>query len=135
MTDGTPPRATDRSREVFSRIYRENAWGSGVGDGEFNSGSGSHDAALASAYVESVRQFMYGMAGLEIRQHLVVMRASLDNLFMAITFGDMLGLPIIPPFYTLRLLPYIVPSVETWKRRVMRERDLTEDHDYDLHGV
>ena len=85
--------------------------------------------------LESVRQFMYGMAGFEITRHVVEMRSSLDSLFMAITFGDMLGLPIIPPFYTLRLLPFVVPSIETWKRRVMRERDLTEDHEYDLHGV
>ena len=59
----------------------------------------------------------------------------MESLFMAITFGDMLGLPIIPPYYSLRLLPFIVPSIATWKRRVLRERDLTEEHDYDLHGV
>ncbi len=54
---------------------------------------------------------------------------------MAITFGDMLGLPIIPPYYSLRVLPYVVPNVKTWKRRVLREREIFEDHDFDLHGV
>ena len=47
----------------------------------------------------------------------------------------MVGLPIIPPYYSLRLLPYVVPEVETWKRRVMREKEFTEEHEFDLHGV
>lgn len=54
---------------------------------------------------------------------------------MAVTFGDMLGVPVIPPYYSLRLLPFVVPNIATWKRRMMRERDFTEDHEYDLHGV
>ena len=82
-----------------------------------------------------LREFFYGMYGFEIEQHTVEMRSSLETLFMAISFGDMLGLPIIPPYYTLRMLPFVVPSIATWKRRVMRERELTESHDYDLHGI
>ena len=86
-------------------------------------------------FSETLREFIYGMAGFEFEQHAVEFRSNLENVFMAITFGDMLGLPILPPYYSLRLLPYIVPNVATWKRRVLREREFTEDHDYDLHGV
>jgi hypothetical protein len=75
------------------------------------------------------------MYGYEFERHAVEMRSSMESLFMAISFGDMLGLPIIPPYYSLRLLPFVVPSIATWKRRVMREREMTEGHDYDLHGV
>ncbi len=53
-------------------------------------------------------------------------RGHLDNLFMLGMFGDLIGLPMLPPYYSLRLLPHIVPSLETWKRRVLRERDVTE---------
>ncbi len=82
-----------------------------------------------------MRDFFYGMYGYEFERHAVEMRSSMESLFMAISFGDMLGLPIIPPYYSLRLLPFVVPSVATWKRRVLREREMTEGHDYDLHGV
>jgi hypothetical protein len=75
------------------------------------------------------------MAAYELTRHAVEMRASLESLFMAITVGDIVGLPIIPPYYALRLVPYVVPQIETWKRRVLRERDFTEDHEYDLHGL
>lgn len=53
-------------------------------------------------------------------------RADLEYLFVLISFGDLIGLPILPPYYSLRLLPYIVPLLNIWKRRMLRERDLTD---------
>ena len=85
--------------------------------------------------LEKIREFLYGMIGYEFEEHAVQMRSTMESLFMAITFGDMLGLPIVPPYYGLRLLPFIVPSVATWKRRVMREREFSDNHEFDLHGV
>jgi hypothetical protein len=75
------------------------------------------------------------MTGMEFAQHAVEMRSSVETLFMVATLGDMIGIPILPPYYSLRLLPYVVPQIETWKKRVLRERDVTEEHDYDLHGL
>jgi hypothetical protein len=43
-----------------------------------------------------------------------------------IAFGDLIGLPILPPYYTLRLLPHVVPAIDRWKRALLRERDLTD---------
>ncbi len=83
----------------------------------------------------ALREFLYGMTGYEFVRHATESRAALESLFMAVTVGDMVGLPILPPYYSLRLLPFVVPSVETWKRRVLREREMHEEHDYDLHGV
>ncbi len=53
-------------------------------------------------------------------------RSSLEHLFVLISFGDLLGVPILPPYYSLRLLPFIVPLVGNWKRRMLRERDLMD---------
>ena len=83
----------------------------------------------------ALREFMYGMGGYEFARHAQETRAALETLFMAITVGDMVGLPVLPPYYSLRLLPYVTPEIQTWKRRVLRERELTEQHDVDLHGV
>jgi hypothetical protein len=85
--------------------------------------------------LEKIREFLYGMIGYEFEEHAVQMRSTMESLFMAITFGDMLGLPIVPPYYGLRLLPFVVPSVATWKRRVMREREFSDNHEFDLHGI
>lgn len=85
--------------------------------------------------LQDLRAFLYGMTGYEFEQHAVELRSSMETLFMAVTFGDMLGLPIVPPYYALRLLPYVVPNISSWKRRVSRERELSDDHEFDLHGL
>jgi hypothetical protein len=75
------------------------------------------------------------MAGYEFAQQALEIRASMQTLFMLVLFGDMLGVPVLPPYYGLRLLPWVVPHVETWKRRVLRERALGDEHVHHLHGV
>jgi hypothetical protein len=35
-------------------------------------------------------------------------------------------LPFLPPHDSMRLLPGIVPSIETWKRKLLREKDLAD---------
>jgi hypothetical protein len=83
----------------------------------------------------ALREFAYGMTGYEFARQAVETRAALENVFMAVVVGDMIGLPVIPPYYSLGLLPFVTPNVLTWKRRVLRERDFTDLHDHHLHGV
>ena len=79
-----------------------------------------------------VREIAYGLMLHEMDLELKKEKGHLDNLFMLVVFGDLIGLPLLPPYYSLRLLPHIVPSLETWKRRVLRERDLTDFVAHDL---
>jgi hypothetical protein len=83
----------------------------------------------------ALREFIYGMTGHEFARHALETRSGLETIFMASLVGDMIGLPVMQPYYSLRLLPFVVPGVATWKRRVLREHDLAAGHDYDLHGV
>ncbi len=84
---------------------------------------------------QAVREFFFGMFGMEFVEHALEMRSSLESLFMLVTLGDMIGVPIMPPYYSLRLLPYLIPNVEVWKRRVLREKEFTDEHDYHLEGL
>ena len=79
-----------------------------------------------AAIIEWMKGFIYGMALYEYTRHFNRQRADLEHLFVLISFGDLLGVPILPPYYSMRLLPYIVPLLEGWKRRMLRERDLTD---------
>ncbi len=88
-----------------------------------------------NSFTKAARDFMFGMIGLEMASHALEMRASLESMFMLATVGDMLGLPVLPPYYSLRLLPYVVPQIATWKRRVLRPREFTDEHDYHLEGL
>jgi hypothetical protein len=70
--------------------------------------------------------YIYGMAMHEQTRFALKTRGSMEHLFILITMGDLLGVPILPPYYSLRLLPYVVPQIATWKRRMLREKDLTD---------
>lgn len=83
----------------------------------------------------ALREFLYGMTGHEFARNALESRSHLQTIFMVSCVGDMIGLPVMPPYYSLRLLPFVVPEVQSWKRRVLRQRDFTEQHDYHLHGV
>jgi hypothetical protein len=69
---------------------------------------------------------VYGMAAHDMSRAALRTRASMEHLFILITMGDLLGIPILPPYYSLRLLPYVVPQIATWKRRMLREKDAAD---------
>jgi len=77
---------------------------------------------LKRAFVE----VLYGMAVHDQVRALARQRGSLEHLFVLISFGDLLGVPILPPYYSLRLLPFVVPLINNWRRRMLRERDLID---------
>jgi hypothetical protein len=66
------------------------------------------------------------MASHESTRQALKTRGSMEHLFILITMGDLLGVPILPPYYSLRLLPYVVPQIATWRRRMLREKDLAD---------
>ncbi len=74
----------------------------------------------------TAKEVMYGMAAHDMSRYAIRTRASMEHLFILITMGDLLGVPILPPYYSLRLMPYVVPQISTWKRRMLRERDITD---------
>jgi hypothetical protein len=73
-----------------------------------------------------LQDFFVGMAYLEIEQTARHEKLARHDLFILVTFGDLLGVPLLPPFYSLRILPYVLPALDSWKRRMLREKDLTE---------
>jgi hypothetical protein len=77
-------------------------------------------------FISGFREVVYGMASHDMARHAVRTRASMEHLFILTTMGDLLGVPILPPCYSMRLLPYVVPQISTWKRRMLREKDMTD---------
>lgn len=73
-----------------------------------------------------LRHVIYGMAIHDQVRALQRSRGSLEHLFVLISFGDRLGAPVLPHYCSLRLLPFVVPLINNWKRRMLRERDLMD---------
>lgn len=86
-----------------------------------------------------VRRFLgevfFGFTAYEFEREAARMRGDLENLLIFMVMGDLVGVPILPPYYSLRLVPHLAVSVPAWKRRVLRERQPFDSEEYDLHGV
>jgi hypothetical protein len=75
---------------------------------------------------QGFKETIYGMSAHDMSRAALRTRASMEHLFILITMGDLLGIPILPPYYSLRLLPHVVPQIATWKRRMLREKDVSD---------
>lgn len=82
--------------------------------------------SLLKRLMGAMSDFVYGMAAHDMTRQALKTRGSMEHLFILITMGDLLGVPILPPYYSLRLLPYVVPQISTWKRSMLREKDLVD---------
>jgi hypothetical protein len=82
-----------------------------------------------------LRDLFYGATGYEFERQAARLRGDLENLFVFMIVGDAIGVPILPPYYALRLVPFVVEVLPYWKRRVLRERHPLEHEEFDLHGV
>ena len=83
-------------------------------------------------WARALGQVIYGMTIYDMVRELDKARANLEYLFILAVFGDLLGVPILPPYYSLRLLPYIVPTLETWRRSMLREKDFADLFDQEI---
>ncbi len=72
------------------------------------------------------REVLYGMTVYDWVLELERARNEQDRLFTMVVFGDLIGIPLLPPFYTLRLIPFMVPTLKSWRRSMLRERDFTD---------
>ena len=86
-------------------------------------------------FARTLREIFYGATGYEFERQAARLRGDLENLFLFMVVGDTLGVPILPPYYALRLVPYVIETLPLWHRRVLRERHPLESEEFDLHGV
>ena len=85
--------------------------------------------------MQALRNFLYGMTGYEFARRALETRRELEAIFMILALGDLIGVPVMPPVYSLRLLPYVAPAIEKWKRQMARRKEFWEREEFDLHGV
>jgi hypothetical protein len=82
--------------------------------------------------IRTLGEMLYGASVYEMVRDLNKERGNLERLFILVVFGDLLGVPVLPPYYTLRLLPYVAPNITGWRRSMLRERDITDLCDQEI---
>jgi hypothetical protein len=85
--------------------------------------------------LHALAEMFYGATGFEFERQAMRVRADLENFFIFMIVGELIGVPVLPPYYALRLLPYLVGDIAAWKRRVLRPREAVEREEFELHGV
>lgn len=75
-------------------------------------------------FKKTVSEFFYGMTTYEWVELARKERLDLEHLFILLSFGDILGLSLPTNYYSFRFLPYIIPELNIWKRRMLRKRSL-----------
>lgn len=88
--------------------------------------------AKVTKAMQNLGQIIYGMTLYDMVRECQKERGMLERLFILAVFGDVLGVPILPPYYALRLLPYVVPCIDQWRWSMLRERDLTDLCDQEI---
>ncbi len=85
--------------------------------------------ALTGA-LHGVSEFLFGAALSFIMPPYVIRRRDeLERLFILNITTDLLGIPVIPSPHHLRLLPFVVPQIMLWRRRLALWDDSLETAD------
>jgi len=72
-----------------------------------------------------LRSMLFGATVYDMVQEALKMKWQVEQLFMLVSIGDMVGIPI-SGYYRLRLIPHCVPRIEAWKRALLKEKDILE---------
>ena len=49
-------------------------------------------------FLKTIKEFIYCMAAHDSARFALKTRASMEHLFILVTMGDMLGVPLLPPY-------------------------------------
>ena len=56
--------------------------------------------------------------------YVIQRRAEMERLFALMLNAELLGLPLLPPLYRIRFLPYERPNLLSWRRMSSFDREL-----------
>lgn len=77
--------------------------------------------------IQVARQFLWGFFYFEMFHELQKEKARYSDAVNLVIVGELLGLPLMSSVITLRLLPYLLPELDSWKYRQLSEADIIEE--------
>ena len=77
-------------------------------------------------------RIIHGATLFEVVEEIRRERARREELMVLLLFGSFLGVPVIPTYPALRLIPHTIPHLGIWRCRMLREKDFTELLDHEL---
>lgn len=78
---------------------------------------------LCAFWIKTIKDYLKGLFLYGLVGHFYAERRCLDRCIMLSLFGNTIGIPHLFNYYHLRLLPFYLGRIDSWKRDVLRERD------------
>jgi hypothetical protein len=79
--------------------------------------------------LKPLKEFLFGLLFLDLYREINKIHRQTRLLVEFLVFGDFLGLPLLSTYYSLRLLPYVYPSLSEIRKEAVKEHDV-----FDLLG-
>ena len=79
-----------------------------------------------SGFFQGVKDFLYGFLLHGMVSGLYEKKTDLEDVFMLLTLGETIGVPVFPGFYSLRLIPYYTTRFPHWKKKTLKLKDLLD---------
>ncbi len=73
-----------------------------------------------------INEFMWGFFVYEFWHGLHEERSRYSDALNVLMMGELLGIPLMNSTITLRLLPYMLPDLKSWKDRQLAEPEVLE---------
>lgn len=77
-------------------------------------------------FLSMVKEVCWGMVVYDLYLGAIREKTKRGDILNVLIFGELLGIPLMTSGTALRLLPHLYPGLYHWKRRVLRERDITD---------
>jgi hypothetical protein len=71
----------------------------------------------------AIKDFLIGATVYDMIRDLEEKRLYAEYMLMLAVIGDVLGYPV-SSYYRFRLLPYFTPKLQSWKRGILKEKDI-----------
>jgi hypothetical protein len=79
-----------------------------------------------SGFIQAIKDVLYGFFLHGMVSGVYEKKGELEDVFMLFVVGEMIGVPVFPGFYQLRLLPYYAGRLPRWKKKTLKPRDLLD---------
>ncbi|MDJ0272098.1 MAG: hypothetical protein QXN23_03175 [Candidatus Caldarchaeum sp.] len=72
----------------------------------------------------ALKDFFFGALLLGLYGEVVRLKQKYNDIFFSLVMGEFLGIPLLCNYFTLRLLPYLVPEIESARKRLLQDVDV-----------
>ncbi len=75
---------------------------------------------------QKIKEVFFGLFVYDLYRSAIQAKAEYEDALNVLLMGQFLGIPLMNSVFTLRLFPYLLPQLGDWKRRKLKEADITD---------